>query len=162
MRRRNRKDNITLCNENYQPVLASGPWLVHPSLGLHHYLAGRASWVVLQSPSVQRAGHCLFVSVQRLQWAREIPYQAADYKLQFSPWYEKMFITNIKINNKIMSFKTIENIPSKILLVNSFIYKYFIRAWKYLKGKFPQTTMWIGWVECNFTNPTVKVWTDNG
>ena len=30
----------------------------------------------------------------------------------------------------------------------------------YLKGKFPQTTMWIGWVESNFTNPTVNVWTD--
>ena len=29
-----------------------------------------------------------------------------------------------------------------------------------LKGKFPQTTMWIGWVESNFTNPTVKVWGD--
>ena len=29
-----------------------------------------------------------------------------------------------------------------------------------LKGKFPQTTMWIGWVENNFTNPTVKVWAD--
>ena len=29
-----------------------------------------------------------------------------------------------------------------------------------LKGKFPQTTMWIGWVESNFTNPTVKVWAD--
>ena len=31
---------------------------------------------------------------------------------------------------------------------------------RYLKGKFPQTTMWIGWVESNFTNPTVKVWAD--
>ena len=32
----------------------------------------------------------------------------------------------------------------------------------YLKGKFPQTTMWIGWVESKFTNPTVKVclWAD--
>ena len=30
----------------------------------------------------------------------------------------------------------------------------------YLKGKFPQTTMWIEWVEGNFTNPTVKVWAD--
>ena len=29
-----------------------------------------------------------------------------------------------------------------------------------LKGKFPQTTMWIGWVESNFRNPTVKVWAD--
>ena len=29
-----------------------------------------------------------------------------------------------------------------------------------LKGKFPQTTMWIGWVESTFTNPTVKVWAD--
>ena len=29
-----------------------------------------------------------------------------------------------------------------------------------LKGKFPQTTMWIGWVESNFTNPTAKVWAD--
>ena len=29
-----------------------------------------------------------------------------------------------------------------------------------LKGKFPQTTMWIGWVESNFTNPTVKLWAD--
>ena len=29
-----------------------------------------------------------------------------------------------------------------------------------LKGKFPQTAMWIGWVESNFTNPTVKVWAD--
>ena len=29
-----------------------------------------------------------------------------------------------------------------------------------LKGKFPQTTMWIGWVESNFTNPIVKVWAD--
>ena len=29
-----------------------------------------------------------------------------------------------------------------------------------LKGKFPQTTMWIGWVESNFTNPTGKVWAD--
>ena len=28
------------------------------------------------------------------------------------------------------------------------------------KGKFPQTTMWIGWVESNFRNPTVKVWAD--
>ena len=27
-----------------------------------------------------------------------------------------------------------------------------------LKGKFPQTTMWIGWVESNFSNPTVKFW----
>ena len=27
-----------------------------------------------------------------------------------------------------------------------------------LKGKFPQTTMWIGWVESNFRNPTVKCW----
>ena len=27
-----------------------------------------------------------------------------------------------------------------------------------LKGKFPQTTMWIGWVESNFRNPTVKFW----
>ena len=29
-----------------------------------------------------------------------------------------------------------------------------------LKGKFPQTTMWIGWVESNFTDPKVKVWAD--
>ena len=29
-----------------------------------------------------------------------------------------------------------------------------------LKGMFPQTTMWNGWVESNFTNPTVKVWAD--
>ena len=29
-----------------------------------------------------------------------------------------------------------------------------------LKEKFPQTTMWIGWVESNFTIPTVKVWAD--
>ena len=29
-----------------------------------------------------------------------------------------------------------------------------------LKGKFPQTIMWIGWVENNFTNPTMKVWAD--
>ena len=29
-----------------------------------------------------------------------------------------------------------------------------------LKWKFPQTTMWIGWVERKFTNPTVKVWAD--
>ena len=27
-----------------------------------------------------------------------------------------------------------------------------------LKGKFPQTTMWIGWAESNFRNPTVKFW----
>ena len=27
---------------------------------------------------------------------------------------------------------------------------------KNLKGKFPQTTIWIGWVECNVRNPTVK------
>ena len=27
-----------------------------------------------------------------------------------------------------------------------------------LKGKFPQTTTWIGWVESNFRNPSVKVW----
>ena len=31
---------------------------------------------------------------------------------------------------------------------------------KSLKGKFPQTTMWIGWVESNFTNSTVEVWAD--
>ena len=30
----------------------------------------------------------------------------------------------------------------------------------HLKGKFPQTTMWIGWEESNFWNPTVKVWAD--
>ena len=29
-----------------------------------------------------------------------------------------------------------------------------------LKGKFPQTTMWIGWVESNFRNPSVEVWAD--
>ena len=29
-----------------------------------------------------------------------------------------------------------------------------------LKGKFPKTTMWIGWVESNFRNPSVKVWAD--
>ena len=29
-----------------------------------------------------------------------------------------------------------------------------------LKGKFPQTTMRIGWGESNFRNPTVKVWAD--
>ena len=28
------------------------------------------------------------------------------------------------------------------------------------KGEFPQTTMWIGWAESNFTNPSVKVWAD--
>ena len=33
---------------------------------------------------------------------------------------------------------------------------------KILKGKFPQTTMWIGWVESNFANPTVEVWADFG
>ena len=27
-----------------------------------------------------------------------------------------------------------------------------------LKGKFPQTTMWIGWVESTFRNPTIKFW----
>ena len=27
-----------------------------------------------------------------------------------------------------------------------------------LKGKFPQTTMWVGWVESKFRNPTVKFW----
>ena len=26
------------------------------------------------------------------------------------------------------------------------------------KGKLPQTTMWIGWVESNFRNPIVKFW----
>ena len=31
---------------------------------------------------------------------------------------------------------------------------------KTLKGKFPQTTMWIGWVESNFRNPSVKVSAD--
>ena len=31
---------------------------------------------------------------------------------------------------------------------------------KTLKGKFPQTTMWIGWVESNFRNPSIKVWAD--
>ena len=31
---------------------------------------------------------------------------------------------------------------------------------KCLKGKFPQTTIWIGWVESNFRNPTVTVWAD--
>ena len=29
-----------------------------------------------------------------------------------------------------------------------------------IKGEVPQTTMWIGWVESNFTNPTVNVWAD--
>ena len=29
-----------------------------------------------------------------------------------------------------------------------------------IKGEVSQTTMWIGWVESNFTNPTVKVWAD--
>ena len=28
------------------------------------------------------------------------------------------------------------------------------------KGKFPQTTMWIEWVESKFRNPIVKVWAD--
>ena len=27
-----------------------------------------------------------------------------------------------------------------------------------IKGKFPQTTMWTGWAESNFRNPTVKFW----
>ena len=30
----------------------------------------------------------------------------------------------------------------------------------FLKGEVSQTTMWIGWVENNFTKPIVKVWTD--
>ena len=34
------------------------------------------------------------------------------------------------------------------------------RWYMQLKGKFPQTTMGIGWVESNFTNPTVKDWAD--
>ena len=29
-----------------------------------------------------------------------------------------------------------------------------------LKGKFPQTTMCIGWVESNFRNPSIKDWAD--
>ena len=29
---------------------------------------------------------------------------------------------------------------------------------KTLKGKFPQTILWIGWVESNFRNPTVNFW----
>ena len=36
----------------------------------------------------------------------------------------------------------------------------FERVTPILKGKFPQTTMWIGQVEKYFTNPTVKVWAD--
>ena len=36
----------------------------------------------------------------------------------------------------------------------------FFAFLKYLKGKFPQTTTWIGWVESNLTNPIVKVWAD--
>ena len=29
-----------------------------------------------------------------------------------------------------------------------------------LKGKFPQTTIWIWWVESNFRNPSVIVWAE--
>ena len=39
----------------------------------------------------------------------------------------------------------------------------FVCLWRKgvcLKGKFPQTTLWIGWVESNFRNPTVNVWAD--
>ena len=34
----------------------------------------------------------------------------------------------------------------------------WLKSGREANGKFPQTTMWIGWVEINFTNPTVKVW----
>ena len=44
----------------------------------------------------------------------------------------------------------------------NYIFVYTIRTLiQSLKGKFPQTTMWIGWVESNyFRNPSVKVWAD--
>ena len=59
---------------------------------------------------------------------------------------------------------------STYMIFYFFIYEFIIEAIKnvvlltkktiFLKGKFPQTTMWIGWVESNFTNPTVRVWSD--
>ena len=51
--------------------------------------------------------------------------------------------------------------PSRFL-DNAFYLKYIWvkRIKSSLKGKFPQTTMRIGWGESNFRNPTVKVWAD--
>ena len=79
------------------------------------------------------------------------------------------------IDYKVISsiFFTVVSLGSKMKLFNGFfshtscycvVWRQF-QIWSHywslpLKGKFPQTTMWIGWVESNFTNPSVKVWAD--
>ena len=35
-----------------------------------------------------------------------------------------------------------------------------VQTGSWLKGKFPQTTMWIGWEESHFRNASVDVWAD--
>ena len=51
------------------------------------------------------------------------------------------------------SYNSYEQYPLEKFFIFT-IYQNYTLA---LKGKFPQTTMWIGWVESNFTNLTVKV-----
>ena len=45
---------------------------------------------------------------------------------------------------------------NKNVTYKSLSYCYCLSYSSTLKGKFPQTTIWIGWVESNFRNPTVK------
>ena len=52
------------------------------------------------------------------------------------------------------------NMAFSLLELNEMDRHIYLQWFSVLKGKFPQTTMWIGWVESNFTNPTVKVWAD--
>ena len=63
----------------------------------------------------------------------------------------------IESKKKSQRLETAENIIKK---ANHKIVSYLSKQIFILKGKFPKTTMWIGWVESNFTNTTVKVWAD--
>ena len=67
------------------------------------------------------------------------------WKIIINIWYisrsKKLWFSDVSLD------------PYTSIAVNFYVH---VRA--PLKGKFPQTIIWIGWVESHFRNPTVKFW----
>ena len=62
------------------------------------------------------------------------------------------------LNDLVLIASTLDNMTNLVQIENQTDSRHSTPV--LLEGKFPQTTMWIGWVECNFRNPSVKVWAD--
>ena len=70
-------------------------------------------------------------------------------------WYQ---FTPRKLLYLLVSLNLLKFGPHWLSFFLATLYKGPVRRLHFLKGEVSPTTMWTGWVERNFTNPTVKVW----